>query len=138
MAGMDPAMTQSSVRVCPRGCRPSERMIRPRRDALEIRGMRRRTLGPAREETAQEGLAVVGEGDCVDMDALTHDAVERPMWRRRGRDPRDEADAAAGEIGHAGRAVVDDGQAAVRKLKVAQNRSEERRVGKEWRLGVDG
>ena len=83
--------------------------------------MRRRARGPARQETVQKGVAVVGDGDGVDVDAVAPEPIERPMRRRRGRRCRESRPKPhPGEIGHAGRAVVDDGQAAGAQMKVAQ------------------
>ena len=65
---------------------------------------------------------IVGQRERIDVNAVAFEAIERALRRRRGGDARDDAEARAGEIRHAGGAVVDDGQPAARKSKIAQGR----------------
>ena len=63
---------------------------------------------------------IVGQRNGVDMNAVALDPVKRPLRRRRGGDAGDEPEAGAGEIRHAGGAVIDDGQPSAIEGEIAQ------------------
>src|ERR1700688_406106 len=78
-------------------------------DAPEIGRVRRRALGPTREEALDPALVVIGEFEGLDMNAAPVEAVDPFRAVESGAaDARDEPAPPAVEIRHAGRAVVGD------------------------------
>ena len=83
-------------------------IIRAGEDAREILRVRYRSFGPTPEDAIDKGGRVIVDRERINIHPVSLDAIKRRMWRRRSCDPRNHSELAAGKVGQAGGAVIDN------------------------------